>query len=468
MITVSRRIASALCVVALITMCTSMQLAAATTGTVVQGRRQILVNPDFSLPPVGDNPPGWFRAMMPDLTQGLNAGVSKDKVGSYVYLEQKGVTGMLFNNWAQRIENPPIGATMQLETEVSTENAADKGAIVLIMFFDEGGSIVGGDSSEGKVDLSGTKPWTKIDLEATVPPKSSLCIVRLGLSPGAGKLMARYARLYLSGGAPGSSPTELLRRVSQDWTAGSELLTNGDFEGPIILDSPVGWFRAMLPNLAIDHKAGGETLPGHGNVVFIEQKGVRASVVNNWAQRLEVIPVGARLYLQADVKTQNLPENTGFVMIQCWDTREGEEGKLLAAATSQSSQPIGDTEDWKTVSMEITVPEKTDAIIVRCGLSQSGKIWFDNVSLKIISPPPSERIAPSEPSQMGFQVTDEGMRHLERVRTLSEKLAGRAAEELGQNVAIRKEVFAQGEGKFQISLHFDFQNEEEPSKKTAP
>jgi len=78
--------------------------------------------------------------------------------------------------------------------------------------------------------------------------------------------------------------------------------------------------------------------------VFIKQDGVKASLVNNWAQRLELIHIGARLRLTADIKTENVPENTGFVMIQCWDMRGAEEGKLLTAATTQGDQPIGGTE----------------------------------------------------------------------------------------------------------------------------
>jgi len=125
-------------------------------------RRQILVNPNFSLPLVKGNPPGWFKAMMPHLTQGFKAGLDKDEKGPYLFLEQKGVKGKLFNNWAQRIEKPPIGQRMRLETEIATENAGGKGAVVLIMFFDKDGRIVGGVSSEKQYDFKGTKKWTKV------------------------------------------------------------------------------------------------------------------------------------------------------------------------------------------------------------------------------------------------------------------------------------------------------------------
>jgi len=414
--------------------------------------RQILVNPDFSLPlDANQNPPGWFRAMIPNNTIDLKAGVSKDNEGPFLFLEQKGVKAMLFNNWAQRIENPPIGAKVQLEALVSTENAGDKGAVIMVMFFKENGDVLGAASSEGKVDLTGTKPWTKITLDANVPTGCNVAIVRLGLSQSAGKLKARYAKLFILEEGKQQIITTAPSKP-ESWTAGLELLANGNFEETVSADSPTGWFRAMMPNLAIDHKAGTEELPNHGKVAFIEQKGTKASVINNWAQRLEVIPVGARLKLTADVKTQNVPENTGVIMIQCWDTKSSAEGKLLAAATSQSSQPIGGTQDWKTISMEITVPDKTDAIIVRCGLSQSGKIWFDNVSLKIISPPPSK--LSSQYSTTGFEVTDESLKQLDKIKQLSEKLVQLSERELDENVQVRKEIYALGNGQYQVVLSF--------------
>jgi hypothetical protein len=414
--------------------------------------QQILVNPDFSLPLVDGNPPGWFKAMMPDLTQGLDAGVARDEKGPYVYLSQKGVQGQLFNNWAQRIENPPAGEKMRLEAEVSTQGAASKGGIILLMFFDKEGRTLAAASSENAYNLSGSKPWSKITMTALVPRNCDLAIVRIGLNPGAGKIMARYAKLYLSG-QPRTKNAEAVRDSNTQQTqAGIELLINGDFESDLVLGDPPGWFRAMIPAKTVNLKAGIEKIEGHGNTAFIEQDGVKVNLVNNWAQRLETIPVGATLRLTADVKTKDLPENTGFVMIQCW----GKDEKLLAAATTQSSQPIGGTEDWKKVSIEVTVPQETTIIIVRCGLSQSGKIWFDNVSLKIISPGKSAQAGNTNAFAEGFKVTEESMTQLNKITSLSDKLIDYASEQLGDAVEIRKEVFAHGEGKYEVVLYFSF------------
>jgi len=403
--------------------------------------RQILINPDFSLAPVESNPPGWFRAMMPGLTTDLQAGVGRDEKGAYLYLEQTAVKGQLFNNWAQRIEQPPVGASMRLETEVATDNATGNGAIVLIMFFNSTGKILGGASSQEHYDLTGTKPFTPVSLEANVPQGCDLAIVRLGLSSAPGRLMVRYARLYLTGGQ--QSPAPVVAPDQQAGQAKLELLTNGDFDGLVIQDTPVGWFRAMRPDMAINCSVGLQQMAGHGNVAFIRQDGVKTALVNNWAQRLDTVPIGATLQLTAEVKTQDMPENTGVVMIQCWDKG----GRLLAAATSQSSQPLGGTQDWRTVAMEIVVPPQTDAIIVRCGLSQSGTIWFDNVSLEMVSP--------ALPGP-GAEVAGKSLEDLELVRTLSEELEAYCRERLGENVRTRKEVIAQPDGTFQIALLLDF------------
>jgi hypothetical protein len=220
----------------------------------------------------------------------------------------------------------------------------------------------------------------------------------------------------------------------------------------VILDAPVGWFRAMLPDRTVNLNAGLESVPGHGNVAFIRQEGVRAQVVNNWAQRLDIVPVGARLRLTADVKTRDLPENTGFVMIQCWD----ESGQLLAAATSQSEQPLGGTQDWTTVSLEITVPLRTSTIIVRCGLSQSGTIWFDNVSLKIIAPGVAQSADTTGLPARGFEVTGESLEQLKSVQALSDELMAYCTERLGAKVKVRKQIYIEPDGTFQVTLLLNF------------
>lgn len=237
----------------------------------------------------------------------------------------------------------------------------------------------------------------------------------------------------------------------QKGAAGFELLSNGGFEAPGLPGTPVGWYRAMIPAKAVNFEAGVEDVPGRGKVAFIKQDGVLTSLCNNWAQRLDTIPAGARLRLSAEVKTENVPADTGFIAVQCWDRQE----KLVVVGTSQSVEPIGGTQDWKPVSFELTVPEATETIIVRCGLTQSGRICFDDVSLVIVSPAKSPPAGKMPFRGRGFEVTDESLQELEMVAAFSEELLAYGRQRLGPDPIVRKEVFAQGGGRYQVVLSLD-------------
>jgi hypothetical protein len=238
------------------------------------------------------------------------------------------------------------------------------------------------------------------------------------------------------------------------WVAGVELLVNGGFEGPVKLQIPSGWFRSMMPEQTENLRAGIEEIPQRGNVAFIEQSGVKIRLVNNWGQRIQTIPIGATVQVTADVKTENMPADTGFVMVQCWDHAR----RLIGGASSQSVEPIGGTEDWKRVSFEFVVPPDTDAMILRCGLAQSGRIWFDNLSMKVVSPVAAGRHGASQ--GRGFEVTERSLGQLERVTAFSDGLVAYAQQELGAGARVRREVFAQGGGQFQVVLRLDLSQPE--------
>ncbi len=239
--------------------------------------------------------------------------------------------------------------------------------------------------------------------------------------------------------------------ATQDRVAGLELLVNGDFDGLVKEQTPTGWFGAVSPAQTDGLRAGVEEIPQRGKVAFIEQAGVKIKLANNWAQRVNAIPIGATVRVTADVKTHNVPPDTGFIMVQCWDEAQ----RLIGGATSQSVGPIGGTGDWRRVSFEFAVPLGTDAMILRCGLGQSGKIWFDNVSMKVTSSASPTAGGAGSLRGRGFEVTGESLSQLARVRAFSDGLAAYAQRELGADVRVRGEVFAQGGGKFQVVLLLD-------------
>ena len=411
--------------------------------------QQLLVNPDFSLPLVNGLPPGWFKASINLDAPEFSMDVKEDDRGHYLILKQEILQKNIFNNWAQRIESPPLGKRVRLVAEVATEQAQSKGAVVLLMFFDQDGRIVGAASSENQVKLTGTKPWQMIELETDVPQEAQLGMVRFGLSD-TGAIKVHDARLYLLEDKPSTE------EKSYAAPAGLELIQNGSFDQGMMLGLPLGWFKAMNPTRAVNMDAGMETMEGHAQVVYIKQEGIKIPVINNWAQRLETVPLGATLRLSAEVKTRDLPENTGFIMLQCWDKND----KLVAAGTTQGNQSIGGTEDWKKVSLEVTVPEETASIIIRCGLSQSGRIWFDNVSLIIVSEPEPKQPNLQTSDQRGFPITNESIAQLKRVQELADELAQLSAERLGPQSRVRREVFAMPDGTFETVIYLDLDGEQ--------
>ncbi len=323
--------------------------------------RQVLTNPDFALPLVEGNPPGWFRAMMPKLTTGLETGVGRDEAGPYLFLKQAGVQGQLFNNWAQRLEGPPVGAKVRLETQVAVRTAQGKGAVVLVMFFDKAGKMVGAVSSEGRYDLTGTKGWTAVRLETTVPPDSSLAIVRLGLSPAAGEIQVRYARLYVAGGQQGSSAATVSTPGAPE---GRQVLTNPDFALPLVRGNPPGWFRAMIPQSTTGLEAGvgrDET----GPYLFLKQAGVQGQLLNNWAQRMEGPPIGAKVRLETQVAVRNAQGKGALVRVMFFDKA----GKMVGAVSSEGRYDLTGTKGWTAVRLETAVPPDSNVAIVRLGLS---------------------------------------------------------------------------------------------------
>jgi len=240
----------------------------------------------------------------------------------------------------------------------------------------------------------------------------------------------------------------------RNWGAGLELLVNGDFEGSVTEKGPTGWFKAISPKEVETMRVEVQEIPQRGNVAFMGLTGAQIKAANNWAQRVLTIPVGAAVRVMADVKTQDVAADAGFVMVQCWDRDQ----RLISGASSQSVEPIGGTEDWKQVSFEFVVPAGTEAMILRCGLAGPGKIWFDNVSMKVVS---SSSAGDVEGFQgKGFEVTGESLEQLKRVRAFSDGLAAYAQREFGADVRVRREVFAQGGGKFQVVLLLDLSKPE--------
>ncbi|MDQ6786779.1 MAG: carbohydrate binding domain-containing protein [Acidobacteriota bacterium] len=84
---------------------------------------------------------------------------------------------------------------------------------------------------------------------------------------------------------------------------------------------------------------------------------------------------GFELFYKSDLKTSATLR---------WEILDGSDGKLLAATA-----PILAASDWTNLKTEFTVPEKTEAVVIRLARESckstlcpiSGRVWFDDISL---------------------------------------------------------------------------------------
>jgi len=94
-------------------------------------------------------------------------------------------------------------------------------------------------------------------------------------------------------------------------------------------------------------------------------------------------------------------------------------------------------------------------IIVRCGFSTLGKIWFDNVSLTIVSAgSPKEENGTAYKGE-GFRFDERPLKHLQSLRNMSENWVAEPETWFNGGVKVRRDIFAQGDDKYQIVIYLD-------------
>jgi len=101
----------------------------------------------------------------------------------------------------------------------------------------------------------------------------------------------------------------------------------------------------------------------------------------NWAQDItKNVPAGKKIRMTGYIKSKNV-SGVAPIGIQCWNTKTG---KMIKFGTTQFSQPVSGTTDWKKVTVEMDVPKETDKMRILCMLSGTGKVWFDNVQIIVV------------------------------------------------------------------------------------
>ena len=156
-------------------------------------------------------------------------------------------------------------------------------------------------------------------------------------------------------------------------------LDNGGFEKLDGKGNPAHWFRAWLPDLAtgltmeIDKTCAYTGI----NSAKISCAGLKELVCNNWAQKIDDLPKGARLHLAGWIKTQDVQKDEVVICVQCWD----KDDQMIGFGTTQKNYVFEGATDWTQVHTEVFVPKDTKTICVRLALSGKGTVWFDDISL---------------------------------------------------------------------------------------
>lgn len=101
----------------------------------------------------------------------------------------------------------------------------------------------------------------------------------------------------------------------------------------------------------------------------------------NWMQEIaKDVPVGKKIKMTGFIKTKNV-KGVAPIGIQCWNIKTN---KMIKFGTTQLSQPISGTTNWKKVTVEMDVPKETDKMRILCMLSGTGKVWFDEVKIIVL------------------------------------------------------------------------------------
>jgi len=113
--------------------------------------------------------------------------------------------------------------------------------------------------------------------------------------------------------------------------------------------------------------------------VMIKRDTTHQQLFAFWWQSITTgLPLGKRVSLSAYVKTRDVRDGA-FLSIRCDDRY----GQPIAFETTRGRYPIEGTAEWRDYTIQLTVPPITAAIFVFLGLRGEGRVWFDDVRLKV-------------------------------------------------------------------------------------
>ncbi len=327
-------------------------------------------------------PSFWFRASVP--VEGLRLWRALDQAHSgkacLAIANTHQYEHTVCNNWAQELQEVPVGRTIRLSAYVKT--AAVDNVNLCIQCWD--GTKKEMLAFASTPTLVGDGDWKSIaTTPVVVPPQTAAIVVRAVLT-GKGRVWFDDLNLAVveqgeSGAveaSPHVAPTCPPPGRGQAGESPSLLRNPGVEQGKEA--EPSDWFRVWVPAEGLRMwRAVGQAHSGEACLAIANTHQYDQRVWNNWAQELQEVPVGRSIRLSAYVKT--VGADNVSLCIQCWDDTKTKLLGIVNSSTLRGDQP------WTVVTTPpLLVPPKTAAVMVRAVLEGNGQVWFDDLDLAVV------------------------------------------------------------------------------------
>ena len=172
----------------------------------------------------------------------------------------------------------------------------------------------------------------------------------------------------------------------------AETLPNGGFEEVYPNRRiPEGWSATCTPTLGHQHVVyasdSSEACSGDRSVsISIKPTHPQRRISYNLHRTVEGLEIGKSYILSGKVKTCGL-SGPPAIVVQCLNSAGD---KMLGFASTQSKDSPKGTTDWTRVKTTFTVPEGTERVRVRAGISApanaGGTVWFDDITIDPAQP----------------------------------------------------------------------------------
>lgn len=159
--------------------------------------------------------------------------------------------------------------------------------------------------------------------------------------------------------------------------AADNLLANPGFDEVNERGLPRRWELFVMPMDGAFGRLDNVALDGSYSAMLYNPEAYAEEPANNWSQSIIADLGGKELLISGNIKCEDATE--AAIWLQCWAKNRP---RVLAAATTSTDSPVYGTRGWTHVEMKVTVPQRTDFIILRCVLKGRGTAWFDDLRVE--------------------------------------------------------------------------------------